>query len=105
MLQHSTCSKASSGGHLHLCAHAAECQACTAAQEDAQDVVELMQACLLDETGLHDCGPENYAGAGRKGKKVLALSGCRVDPESKLCSSLPAWLRKPCTQAQNIQAT
>ena len=35
-------------------------------------MVELMQACLLDETGLLDCTSENFAGAGRKGKKVSA---------------------------------
>ena len=56
-------------------------------QEDAQDVIELMQGCLLDETGLLDCAPENFAGAGRKGKKVrahrqhcswAASTGCRL---------------------------
>ena len=42
------------------------------AQEDARDVVELMQACLLDETGLHS-DPANYGGRARRGKQVLPL--------------------------------
>ena len=47
------------------------------AQEDAQDVVELVQACLLDETGLHG-DPANYGGRARRGKQVLP-SGVRED--------------------------
>ena len=46
-------------------------QAMCGVQEDAQDIVELMQACMLDETGLQ-IDPTNFGGRPRKGKQVLS---------------------------------
>ena len=67
-------------------------QAC-AMQEDAQDVVELMQACLLDETGLH-CDPSNFGGRARKGKQVRHSgpnkAAARLKVQPSMVSSL-AW--------------